>query len=135
MLSKYRYYTGMIFKGYAVGNGDAIVKGGRYDNLLSQFGKAAPAVGFVVVIDDLLNALCKQERNEANDDEYLTFALTKGRLADKTLDLLESIGITCEEMKDKNPNDEEVTAFASSLLLLGDMPRNHRVQPLAEPPL
>ncbi len=102
MLSKYRYYTGMIFKGYAVGNGDAIVKGGRYDNLLSQFGKAAPAVGFVVVIDDLLNALCKQERNEANDDEYLTFALTKGRLADKTLALLESIGITCEEMKDKD---------------------------------
>lgn len=33
---------------------------------------------------------------------YLTFALGKGRLADKTLELLESIGITCEEMKDKN---------------------------------
>lgn len=33
---------------------------------------------------------------------YLTFALGKGRLADKTLELLESIGITCEEMKDKS---------------------------------
>ncbi len=32
---------------------------------------------------------------------YLTFALTKGRLADKTLSRLEKIGITCEEMKDK----------------------------------
>ncbi|MDE6056099.1 MAG: ATP phosphoribosyltransferase [Lachnospiraceae bacterium] len=32
---------------------------------------------------------------------YLTFALGKGRLADKTLKLLEKIGITCEEMKDK----------------------------------
>ena len=32
---------------------------------------------------------------------YLTFALTKGRLADKTLAMLEKIGITCEEMKDK----------------------------------
>ena len=32
---------------------------------------------------------------------YLTFALTKGRLATKTLQLLEEIGITCEEMKDK----------------------------------
>lgn len=31
---------------------------------------------------------------------YLTFALTKGRLAKKTLELLEEIGITCEEMKD-----------------------------------
>ena len=33
---------------------------------------------------------------------YLTFALTKGRLADKTLAILEKIGITCEEMKDKD---------------------------------
>lgn len=33
---------------------------------------------------------------------YLTIALTKGRLAKKTLELLEQVGITCEEMKDKN---------------------------------
>lgn len=31
---------------------------------------------------------------------YITFALAKGRLANKTLELLEQIGITCEEMKD-----------------------------------
>lgn len=35
-------------------------------------------------------------------EDYLTFALGKGRLAKKTLDLLEKIGITCEEMKDKD---------------------------------
>lgn len=33
---------------------------------------------------------------------YLTFALTKGRLAEKTMDMLESIGITCREMRDKS---------------------------------
>ena len=33
---------------------------------------------------------------------YLTFALTKGRLAFQTLELLERIGISCEEMKDKS---------------------------------
>lgn len=33
---------------------------------------------------------------------YLTIALTKGRLANKTLEMLEEVGITCEEMKDKN---------------------------------
>ena len=37
-----------------------------------------------------------------NNDRYLTFALGKGRLANKTLELLEKKGITCEEMKDKN---------------------------------
>jgi len=35
-------------------------------------------------------------------DRYLTFALGKGRLAKKTLELFEKIGITCEEMKDKD---------------------------------
>lgn len=37
-----------------------------------------------------------------SEDRYLTFALGKGRLAQKTLELFEQIGITCEEMKDKN---------------------------------
>ena len=33
---------------------------------------------------------------------YLTIALTKGRLAQKTLDIFEKVGITCEEIQDKN---------------------------------
>jgi ATP phosphoribosyltransferase len=37
-----------------------------------------------------------------NNMRYLTFALCKGRLAKKTLELLEQIGITCEEIKDKD---------------------------------
>lgn len=36
------------------------------------------------------------------EERYLTFALAKGRLANKTLELLEQIGISCEEIKDKN---------------------------------
>lgn len=37
-----------------------------------------------------------------DENRYLTFALAKGRLANKTLELLEEVGITCEEMKDKS---------------------------------
>ena len=33
---------------------------------------------------------------------YLTVALTKGRLANKTMEMFEKAGITCEEMKDKD---------------------------------
>ncbi len=61
MLSKYNYYTGVIFKVYTYGVGDSIVKGGRYDNLLNHFGKKAPAIGFMIVIDDLLEALSRQK--------------------------------------------------------------------------
>jgi ATP phosphoribosyltransferase regulatory subunit len=61
MLSKYNYYTGVIFKAYTYGVGDAVVKGGRYDNLLHQFGKEAPAIGFMITIDELIEALDRQK--------------------------------------------------------------------------
>ncbi len=60
MLSRYNYYTGIFFRGYTFGSGDAVVKGGRYDNLLGHFGKDAPSIGFVAVIDQLLAALSRQ---------------------------------------------------------------------------
>ena len=60
LLSKFNYYTGIIFKGYTYGVGDAIITGGRYDKLLSYFGKKAPAIGFVIVVDDLMEALNRQ---------------------------------------------------------------------------
>ena len=60
MLSNYNYYTGVIFKVYTYGIGEVVVKGGRYDNLLGCFGKQAPAIGFVIVIDDLMQALQRQ---------------------------------------------------------------------------
>lgn len=61
MLSRYNYYTGIFFRGYTFGSGDAVVKGGRYDNLLGHFGKDAPSIGFVVVVDQLLAALSRQK--------------------------------------------------------------------------
>lgn len=61
MLGGYKYYTGIIFKGYTYGTGEPIVTGGRYDSLLGQFGKDAPAIGFAIRIDQLLTALSRQK--------------------------------------------------------------------------
>ncbi len=60
MLNKHNYYTGIIFKGYTYGTGDAVLKGGRYDNLIEQFGKKAPSVGFTIVLDEMMTALQRQ---------------------------------------------------------------------------
>lgn len=59
-LSRYEYYTGIVFRGYTYGTGDAVVKGGRYNNLLKQYGKDAPAIGFAFYIDDLMMAISRQ---------------------------------------------------------------------------
>lgn len=102
LLNKYNYYTGVLFRAYTFGFGDAVMKGGRYDNLVKEFGKDTPAIGFGVSLDELMIAINEQENRTIDDNGYLTFALTKGRLADKTLALLEKCGIFCEEMKDKD---------------------------------
>ena len=61
MSGTYGYYTGIIFRGYTFGTGDAFVKGGRYDRLLEKFGKESASIGFVIVIDELMNALTRQK--------------------------------------------------------------------------
>ena len=63
IISDYHYYTGIIFAGYTFGTGEPIVKAGRYDKLLTSFGKDAPAIGFAIVVDQLLNALSRQKIN------------------------------------------------------------------------
>ena len=45
------YYTGVVFRGYAEGAGDAVLSGGRYDRLVGDFGRPAPATGFAVDVD------------------------------------------------------------------------------------
>ncbi|ANE46831.1 ATP phosphoribosyltransferase [Paenibacillus swuensis] len=48
MIGDFSYYTGMTFEGYAADLGFPVVSGGRYDNLLQQFGRPAPATGFAL---------------------------------------------------------------------------------------
>lgn len=74
LLSKYNYYTGVIFKAYAYGVGDVIVKGGRYDSFLEKFGKKAPAIGFVIEIDTVMSALDRQKTEILSDKtEVITY--------------------------------------------------------------
>lgn len=61
MSGSYGYYSGIIFRVYTYGTGDAIVRGGRYDHLLEKFGKNTPSIGFAIIIDELMNALSRQK--------------------------------------------------------------------------
>jgi ATP phosphoribosyltransferase regulatory subunit len=83
MLSKYHYYTGIIFKAYTYGVGSPIVTGGRYNNLLKQFGKDTPAVGFMIVVDDLLTALTGQKISFPVPEKIQTIYYTKENYREK----------------------------------------------------
>ena len=86
MLTEYDYYTGIIFRGYTYGTGDAIVKGGRYNNLIGQFGKDAASVGFALVVDRLMTALSRQ-KIEIPVTDVRFMLLYPGNLLKRAIDL------------------------------------------------
>ena len=55
------YYTGITFKAYTPHIGFSVVNGGRYDNLVGEFGPELPAVGCAFYIDRLLLARIRQD--------------------------------------------------------------------------
>jgi ATP phosphoribosyltransferase regulatory subunit len=56
------YYTGAVFEVYDPALGTRLGGGGRYDDLLGQFGRSLPAVGFAINVDRLHHALAGEER-------------------------------------------------------------------------
>lgn len=96
MLSKYHYYTGVIFKAYTYGVGDAVVKGGRYDNLLHQFGKEASAIGFVIVVDDIMEALSRQKVALKLPEKKQTITYKEGDSEDFSAQLKEAQKLRAE---------------------------------------
>ncbi|SDO70928.1 ATP phosphoribosyltransferase regulatory subunit [Paenibacillus sp. yr247] len=60
MIGDFSYYTGMTFEGYAADLGFPVCSGGRYDNLLSQFGRPAPATGFALKTNRILEVTGKE---------------------------------------------------------------------------
>lgn len=74
------YYTGVVFRGYAMGAADAVLSGGRYDGLLAAFGPDAPATGFAVDVDAVAGCLPPLEPTQATllihyDPAFLARAL------------------------------------------------------------
>ena len=115
MVSKYHYYTGIIFKAYTYGVGDAILAGGRYDDLLSYFGKNAPAVGFMVVVDDLMVALSSQKLLSDTDEEHIMLLYEADAYAaayTKVMRLRKEGKLVAMQLWDEEKTKEEYVRFA-----------------------
>lgn len=77
LINQADYYSSLIFRGYLGGAGQAVLSGGRYDHLLSDFGMEAAAIGFGVSVDLLAEVLLKK-----NPLFYSTLDLVYADLAD-----------------------------------------------------
>lgn len=94
LISSYSYYTGILFSGYTFGSGEPIVKGGRYDGLLSYFGKEAPAIGFALMVDQLLLALERQKIaiSAGQEAENILYTPQQRKIAATTAEELRNAG-------------------------------------------
>ena len=76
LIRDFEYYTGMVFEAYAHGVGYSLAGGGRYDNMLADFGAECPATGFALGIERVLDARKFQGVDEDSraKDFYLSYA-------------------------------------------------------------
>ncbi len=58
------YYTGVVFSAYVQDHGDAVLMGGRYDDLCGKFGAPMPAVGFAMDLDAVAGLMAGSLREE-----------------------------------------------------------------------
>lgn len=65
MVQSLNYYTGIIFRGITKELGYPICGGGRYDNLLSEYGADLPATGFAIGLKRVLMALERRQGLES----------------------------------------------------------------------
>ncbi len=68
LVHKKNYYTGIIFRGFVEGYGSPVLSGGRYDNLIGDFGRDVAAVGFAVNVE----AAAKVKLKSLDEDTTLS---------------------------------------------------------------
>jgi ATP phosphoribosyltransferase regulatory subunit len=76
LVKRFGYYTGVIFQGHARGVGYDICGGGRYDNLLRQFGFDCPSTGFAIGIERVLAAVEQGGADQPDEEGPFTCVIT-----------------------------------------------------------
>ena len=107
MVPNLNYYTGIIIKGFTHGVGFPVCAGGRYDNLIANFGRDLPATGVAIGVERVMASLSAEEsENEIEKDspQYVTVALAKGRLAELSVDILKRSVATSRSLERNQEN-------------------------------
>lgn len=80
LVQRNEYYSGMVFSGYILGYGDAILSGGRYDKIFDNFDCAMGAAGFAININHIAERA--KYTSKKNIPEVLVFAKTDEDIMD-----------------------------------------------------
>ncbi|KAF1305548.1 ATP phosphoribosyltransferase [Enterococcus saccharolyticus] len=92
------YYSGLLFQGFVQNEKQAVLFGGRYDRLLRKQDKTQGGIGFGMY----LNNLGRTADEETIVNDYLCFALPKGRMAENVYRLLVNAGLASDDIFEDN---------------------------------
>jgi len=117
MLSQFNYYTGVIYRAYTYGTGDVIAAGGRYDKLVAQFGKEAPAIGIAVYTDQIMTAMMRQGVLTEPEAEgiLLVYGNEKRKEAMQMAEQLRQDGVQVTLLSAECPDKTEISAYAERI--------------------
>ncbi len=115
MLRNMDYYTGMIFKGFTYEVGFPILGGGRYNKVVSTFGRELSAVGFSLGINLCLTALRRQDKlpEHVRVDAIVGYSQEEGmrKAAFATAQALRETGLKVI-VDTEHRSEEELDAYA-----------------------
>lgn len=110
VVSSFDYYTGVVFEAYAPGQGTSLGGGGRYDNLLANYGAdTVPAAGFAFYLEQVMAALNDQAAEQAaqaaeqalqKTAPRLRIAVPKGSLNADAIAILDKAGLNVDGLLD-----------------------------------
>ncbi len=98
ILDSFDYYTGIVFDIHMPGLPEPIGSGGRYDTLLGSFGLDAPAAGFALTLELLMEALEAEASTDA--ERPIRIAIPKGSLYPETVAFLAEAGLPVNGLDD-----------------------------------
>ncbi len=117
LVNRTDYYTGLIFRGYAQGIGEAVLSGGRYDKLIAEFGFDMPATGFAVNVDAIARVMQNSDDNVSVKPDLIVygedgFEMQSILYADKLI----STGMTVENAISESLKEVKNYALARGIL-------------------
>ena len=121
MINGYDYYTGVVFSGYTYATGNPIVKGGRYNNLLSKYGKDAPSIGFSIYVDELMNGLMRQGIENAIERKaaLIVYIIEHQESAVRLARMLRDKGIVAQLIRKSKKHEEDEYMIYSDIYNVG----------------
>lgn len=110
IIRDFGYYTGMVFEAYTPGLGFPLCGGGRYDRLLSDFGRGCPATGFALGIERVMLALERENLKSPASQKgtYISYTANKREEAIRLAEERRATGEIVELSPSEETRDEAV---------------------------